>query len=134
MSDTRYRQLLFLYVALVVAAVAAMFVPGGYSAELADAFANEPDAWLMRSFWLQLAILAPLLVAWIFGLVGLFFFKWWGRTLSTYSTIAGLLVYPFMSPSLSSGLESTLFEAHTLLWGALLALAYFSPVSVRFGR
>jgi hypothetical protein len=36
--------------------------------------------------------------------------------------------------SLYWGLESGLYEASAMLWGAILALSYFSSVSARFGR
>jgi hypothetical protein len=134
MSDNRYRQLLILYVALVAAAFVSAILPSTYSQELANAYASEPRTWLMQGFWRPLAVLVPLLAAWLVGLVGLFRFSRWGRAFALYFTIAGLFVYPFMGPALSAALDSTLVEAHTILWGAVLALAYYSPVSVRFER
>ena len=65
------------------------------------------------------------------GLVGLFLLRSWGRSVSLYSTGAGLLLYLFSGPELLSPLESVLFEVSTLLWGAVLALSYYSPIAVR---
>ena len=133
MTDTRYRTLLWLYVALMVAAIASVFFPN-YSEALSVAYEKEPETWLMSNLWVAGGLLGGLVVAWLVGLVGLFRFKSWARTLSLYSTLASFLVYPLLGASLSSGLESTLFEASTTVWGAILALSYFSAVSSRFGR
>jgi hypothetical protein len=129
MSKTKFRLLLLLSVATTLAAIGAFFIPGGYSQELADAYANEPEPWLFRNMWLTLAVIIPLLAVGIASFIGLFFFKRWGRTASFYTTIIALGISLFCGPVLSSALESTLFEASTLSWGAILALAYFSPVA-----
>ena len=133
MTDNRYLQLLWTYVALTIAAIVAMFFPD-HSEPLAIAYDNEPTTWLMSNMWVASGILGSLAVAWLAGLVGLFRFKRWARSLSLYSTLAGFLIAPFMGAYLSSGLETSLFDASTTLWGAVLALSYFSAVSDRFGR
>lgn len=133
MSNARFRWLLVAYVVITVGAATAFLVPGGYSEELANAFAQEPDPWLLRDIRWTMAIGISLLLATIVGLVGLFLLRRWGRAVSLYSTIAGLLLYLFSGPEVTSALERTLFEASALLWGAILALAYHSPVADRFG-
>ena len=133
MTESRYRKLLWIHVTLFLAAIVATAFPD-YSDSLASAYANEPQAWPMGSPWVFGGIAAVLLATWLTGLVGLFFFKDWARRLSLYSTLAGFLVSPFFGASLSSGMESALFEASSVTWGAVLALSYFSPVSDRFGR
>jgi hypothetical protein len=55
-------------------------------------------------------------------------FKSWGRPISLVSTIASLVIYPFMGAILTSGLSSMLTEASILMWGFLLSAAYYSPV------
>jgi hypothetical protein len=131
MSDSRFRWLLILYVVISLAAAASSFVPGGYSQQLADAYAREPEPWLLREVWLTLAIGAPLLVMTVAGLVGLFLFRRWGRSLSLYSTIACLLLYFFSGAAVLSALESVLYQASNFLWGAILALSYYSPIAAR---
>ena len=125
--------MLWLYVGLVVSSIVAAFYPD-YSQNLAAAYEAEPTTWLFGDSWLALAALASLFLIFVVGLVGLFNFKAWARALSLYSTLASLLLFPFAGPSLFGGLESTLGEAAAMLWGAILALSYFSPVSNRFGR
>ena len=74
----------------------------------------------------------PLLFAWLAGLVGLFLIKRWGRGLSLYLTLLGLLIYPLTGPSIASGWSGGLSELAALSWGAALACAYFSPVAEAF--
>jgi hypothetical protein len=124
--------LIVLYFAIFIAAIGSTFVPEGYSPELAEAYAKEPDAWLMQGTWMPLIVVSILLIPWLTALIGLFCFKRWSRSLAVLSTLASLLIYPFVGADLSSGLESGLYETHATLWGAILAIAYFSPLSERF--
>jgi len=133
MTETRFRQILALYGVLLVAGIVASFVPGGYSQALADAYASEPEPKLSQNTWLLVGIVVPMLAAVLAGYIGMFFFKRWARSLSLLTTLAGIVLILFVGPTLSSAVEDTLFEASSLLWGGALALAYFSPVSVRFG-
>lgn len=133
MTDNRFRTLLWIYITLIVATIAATAL-SPHSEALQAAVDRESNSWLWDHTSASITVYAALVVAWLVGLVGLFRFKSWGRSLSLYSTVAGLLAYPLMGSSLSWGVESSLYESSTLLWGAILALAYFSPVSARFGR
>ena len=133
MTDARYLKILWIYVVLFVAATISIFFPT-YSENLAAAYAAEPETWLMSNFWMAVGVLGAFAAAWLTGLVGLFFFKSWARTLSLYSTLAGFFITPVVGGSPYSGLEASLFEASTIVWGGILALSYFSPVSCRFER
>lgn len=133
MTDTRFRTLLCIYAALVAMSIACVFFPT-HSESLAVALENEPQGWFMSHFWVAVGTLVALAIAWVAGCVGLFFFKAWARLLSLGATIAGVLVYPFTGATLTSGLEGALLEASSMVWGAILALSYFSSVSGRFGR
>lgn len=132
MTEARFRQLLVLYIGCTLVALAVAFIPGGYSQQLADAYANEPEPFLFRNPWLALGVMIPLLVASVASLVGLFLFKAWSRTLSIYVTLIGYVLVAFFGPTLSSALEDALWGISDLLWGAALALAYFSPIASRF--
>lgn len=133
MTENRYRQLLWIYVALTLASVVAMLFPS-YSENLALAYEKEPETGLMNNLWLAVGLMGALVLVWLVGLVGLFRFKSWARPLSLYGTVAALLTYPFMGATLESGLESALFEASAYVWGAVLALSYHSAVGARFER
>lgn len=78
------------------------------------------------------AVFIPLLLVVLAGYVGLFLWRTWGRTLSLLGTLAGLALYPLMGSSIASWVETSLLDVSNLLWGAVLALAYFGPVSSRF--
>jgi hypothetical protein len=132
MTESRFRLLLAVYVCSLVAAILSALLPSGFSAEIEDAIAGEPEPALFANGWLALALLGPFFVAVLAGLVGLFRFSSWGRSLSLYTTIGGFLLFPFLGPAISSGLGASLTEACSVLWGAVLACAYFSPVSARF--
>jgi hypothetical protein len=119
-------------VALVIAGAAAAFLPGGYSQELSDALDNEPAPPILENLWLMFGLVVPFALSALAGVYGLYMFKRWGRSLSLYSTLAGLVLFSFFGPSLYSGLESALFEASTLIWGAILTLSYYSEVSSSF--
>jgi len=135
MTDSRFVRLLWIHLALTVAltaaSVAAIFFPS-YSDTLAVAYENEPENGLLGNVLVSGIVLVPLFLAWLTGLVGLFFFKRWARSLSLYVTLFGLIISAFLGPFLYSGLEASLFDASSILWGFILALSYYSSISARF--
>ena len=130
MTESSYRKILWLYAVLTVAGLLSVFYPN-YSEALAAAYESEPET--MPSSIAGVASLG-LLVIWLIGFIGLFWFKPWARQLSLFATLGSLLLIPFMGASLSSGIETALFEAATLTWGAILALSFYSSINQRFGR
>jgi hypothetical protein len=103
------------------------------SSGLAKALESEPSLGVVDEHpFISLAILLPWLVAALAGVVGIFLFKRWGRTLSLYSTVFGFFITPFLGSFAGSGLSSALDEASFTLWGAALAMSYFSSVSEHF--
>ena len=132
MTKNYFRVLIILHVLFIAAAIVVAFIPDMYSAALASAYNSEPESWIITSEWLTLVIIIPLLLISIISIIGLFFFKHWGRTLSLYSTVAITVISLSLGPSVVSALESTLLEISTLIWGAVLALAYYSPISTKF--
>ena len=133
MTITQFRYLIALYVILLIAGgTASAFGLEDVSRELTAAYAKEPSIWTGEHFWFSAAVLTLLSVVSIASLVGFFLFKRWGRTLSLYLTIASPLICLFSGTTLSSPLENMFFEAATLLWTALLTLAYCSPLNARF--
>lgn len=128
-----FRLLIIIHVLLLAAGTAAPLAPPGYSPTLAEAFEAEPVPMLLDSSWLMPALMLPFVAAVLAGLYGLYMLKRWGRALSLYSSVAGCALTVFLGPSLQSGWESALFEAATLLWGAILALSYYSPLRRQFG-
>jgi hypothetical protein len=132
MTITRFRVYLIASALLAIAAVATVFLPDGYSSVLADAYANEPPSWLFENEAVAIGVGITTLVIAIVGFVGLFLLKRWGRAVSLGITVLSFPVYLLTGPTLSSPLEAMLTDASTLVWGACLALAYYSPVAARF--
>lgn len=135
MTDIRFRCLIILSALLFLAVMLAGWFPPGYSDQLAQAYENEPMPWLNADGEPSVALMAVALaslVVMIAGYVGLFLFKPWGRWLSLYSSVIGLAFYPLGGAMLLSPLEALLTDASMMVWGAVLAIAYFSPVAARF--
>jgi hypothetical protein len=134
MSTTLFR-------ALVLISVAASFVgnfvdivfPSLIPAPLTDALENALESNMFAgNVWLMLCLAVPLVGASIAGVIGLILFRAWARTVSILVLCIGIVVTPFFGPTLSSGLASAFIELSVTLWGAVLAIAYFSPISQRF--
>lgn len=73
-----------------------------------------------------------LLGAGVAAAVGLLLLQRWARTLALWVTIIGLGVTPFFGVVLYSSWTMALFDTSTTLWGAMLAMAYFSELKVHF--
>jgi hypothetical protein len=132
MTAFKFRSIAWLHLAFALLGAGVAFLPNAFSPELAAAFDNQPAPSLFGNEWALYAIALLFIALFLAGFVGLLMFKQWGRTLSLCMTGVILLVYPLFGPTLMSGLESALFEAAALSWGAVLALAYYSEVSVKF--
>lgn len=76
------------------------------SPELTNAIEKESMVGVMAIHpFISFSILLPWIIAGIVGTIGIFLLKRWGRTLSFYSTVLGLLIVPFLGPVASSGLS-----------------------------
>jgi len=108
--------------------------PSLVPATVAQAIENEPLPSALEGLSLVLAVgvMALVVLVLIVSTIGLFFFKAWARALAFYSTVASLALYPLVGTSLSSNWAGAFTDASSYLWGAVLALAYFSPISNNF--
>jgi len=66
--------------------------------------------------------------------IGLFFFKSWARPLAIFSTIVGLPVYVLGGQFVTSGWAEAFEQLSLQFGGAVIAMAYWSPLSERFNR
>lgn len=132
MTPTIFRGLVVLSVLLSIAsATIDALLPSLLPHALSQAYENVPlPAMAETPLWLVL--LVPWLGVAMVSTVGLFFFKGWARLLSFLSTTFGFALYPLLGITLSSGWSSALSDASWVTWGAVLALAYYSPLSGRF--
>ena len=131
MTIARFRLFLTASAVLSILAIATVFLPDGYSQALADAYANEPLPWLFQNEYAAIGVGVVALAITIVGYVGLFLLKRWGRGLSLGITVLGLPLYLLTGPTLLSPLEAMLSDTSLMVWGACLALAYYSPVAAR---
>ena len=117
----------------VLGSLVDLFVPGLFPKELDEAYeaflAEEPELWIA----LAMGVFAIVLfVGAIAGTVGLLLFKRWSRGFSFWLTVLSVASYPFLGPFMSSGWSFMLTELGMILWGAALAMAYFSELRLRF--
>ena len=68
----------------------------------------------------------------IVAVIGLFNFQAWSRNLAVSMTLLTLLAYPLLGASVASGWSQLFVKVATLLWGAVLAMSYFSSLATRF--
>lgn len=133
MTAYRFRLLLCLHFILETAlAVAARYSSNLISPQLQAALEAEPVHWSAGNLTLDLSITLFLGICSMAGLIGMFMFKSWGRTMSLATTVAFMTVLFVPGTAVLSWLDYVLAELLSMLWGAILALAYFSPVSSLF--
>ena len=134
MRPTAFRALIVCSILLGLAGSLLDFLfPGLLSTELAAAIENEPVPALFDAHPLLVGMVTiAALVAGIASTVGLFLFRRWGRTASLWLSAAALLLYPPFGATVYSGWAASVVELSSMTWGAVLALAYFSPLAARF--
>lgn len=111
-----------------------LLFPDLVPAQINDAYeaysaGEAADTYLVMGV-LALFVLVVALVA----TVGLLLLKRWARPLAFWTTVVSTLSYPALGPYLYSGLSLMLTEASMMLWGAALAMAYFSDLRTHFER
>ncbi len=137
MSPTFFRCLVLCSVLLLFAsAVVDWLFPSLVSQSITTAIENESvPNFLENHPFLGLTLLLPWLIVVLASTIGLLFFKRWARVLALYSTFFSFGFYPLFGlsvSSVSSVLATAFSDASLMLWGAVLALAYYAPVSERF--
>ena len=133
MTAFRFRLLLSLYIVVSAAAlVASVYSSDLISPAIQAAIDAEPVAWDVANLPLSMSIILPLAIGSVAGLIGMFMFKPWARTFSLVFTVAGLILLPFMGTVVLSQVDYVMSELAAMVWGAILALAYYSPVSSLF--
>lgn len=75
-----------------------------------------------------------LLVTGIASTIGLYVFRPWAPRLALVTTALAFLVMPPLGATALSGWAMGLTQLGSTLWGAVLAIAYFTPLSERFAR
>lgn len=70
----------------------------------------------------------------LFGMYALYRLKPWARRFNLIVTIGAVMLFPMMTFSISSGWALVFDKLAAYMWGAALAIAYFSPIKSYFKR
>ena len=108
-----------------------ILVPGLIPDELVTAFKALP-ATPSPALMIAGALFVITFGGTIVAIVGLFSFQPWSRNLAVSMTLLTLLAYPLLGVTISSGWAQLFVNVSTLLWGAVLAMSYFSSIAARF--
>ena len=132
MSATAFRCLVVASIALqLLASGIDALVPSLIPSALSSATEAIPLSPAFESPWFIRFLIAFVAVLYAAN-IGLLFFKRWARTLSLWGTVVSLGLHPLLGADISSGLATAIQEFSSLLCGAVLALAFFSPLRERF--
>lgn len=133
MSIRIYRALILASIATGIAGgLTDSMIPSAVPTILSEAFDEYSDT-LPESGFLTIGIASiVLLLVGIISTVGLYFFRPWAPFLAVFATV---LAYPFsvlIGPTVISGWSWALFDMSSALWGAVLALTFFSHIKNHF--
>ena len=81
---------------------------------------------------IAVVIWVPAMVITLIAAIGMFFFWRPSRTLALVGTLLAFAALPFSEPFVATGLATLFNEGSSVLWGMVLALAYWSPLAQRF--
>lgn len=85
------------------------------------------------TWWVALGVAGLILLGLVVAsYVGLYRFRLWGRRLAVLTTLMAIPFHFPAGPVVQSALSALLLEASMISWGAILAMAYFSPLKTRF--
>ena len=82
--------------------------------------------------WLLFGVGIPLVIAFFYSVIGMFFFWRFARPVYAGLTVALLLLTPFFGISVLLPIETALAELSLLVDGAIIALSYSHPFSSYF--
>ena len=82
--------------------------------------------------WVVFALAVPLIIAMIKSWIALFRFRWWARRATVGTSVAATMTLSFMGPTVEPGIATALNYASSMLFGAVLAMAYCSPAALWF--
>jgi urea transporter len=109
--------------------------PGLVPESLAKAYEAYTEAEAPMSVIIVAGVLSVvvMLLA-IVATVGLLLLQSWARSLALWSTALSVLIYPLLGALLQSGVSAALLTISVALWGAALAMTFYSDLKSRFQR
>jgi len=120
----------------------ALLIPAAMFISTYDAFLLPPQlqSWLMSRSTVLVSGVQSIggtisfvgFVAICIGLLGMLAFQRWARALTLWGTILIYLPMPLSGTTVLSGFAYTFDSVAALIWGSVLAAAYWAPVSAEF--
>ncbi len=126
MTPTRFRLLIALYLLTVVCAIAGHIVTAEQLPPALRAFVHVADGTTWMAQWVGAVYLAAATTS----TIGLILFKGWARPVFTVVAVFGAM--PWDGPVVYPALEYLFANLEFILAGAIVALAYFSPINQHF--
>jgi hypothetical protein len=122
-------------IGLVLANIASAFLLKDSLPEILQQYLMSEAARTSTAFdYLKSAIFLPAFVLLISGWIGLWKLKPWARFAYPLSWILSVLSVPMFGPAVMHGIEFMFDDLATLAAGMTLALIWFSPLALHFGR
>jgi urea transporter len=112
-----------------------MLIPDLIPAVLEDAweaYISQDPSWIFIAIGGGLTVIV--FVAAIVATIGLLLLRRWARPLALWTTVVSVLTYPALGAMLYSGWALMLTESAMIMWGAALAITYFSELKTHFER
>lgn len=125
-SATMLRLCVALELALIVISIVLSMVLQPFLPEPLRAWIAENEQQIRPADLMLFVLFIPLLIALVVASVGLLLLKRWAAWLYLYVNVLGLLLVPFMGPTVEHAVAEMFSEAATMLGGVVLALAFFS--------
>lgn len=101
-------------------------LPAAFTAAMEAQEPLDSTAWLLVGGAIGLAGLG--------ALVGLWLFRPWAPRWALVTTALSVALFVPQGANAVSGWSMVLTDLSSMLWGAVLALTFFSPLSARFAR
>ena len=121
------------FVTAFLGATIDLFVPSLIPAELSaayDAYSSEVPSLVLI---IAVGILSVVvMVGAIASSIGMYLLKRWSRRMALWTTLLALPMYPSLGPVLYSGWAEMLLTVSVTLWGAVLAMAWYSDLHTHF--
>ena len=128
----------FLIIAGLITGIAAGVVdsaiPGLIPAVLADAQKQWTEAQELPAGWVLISAIYMLVmfIGAIASTIGLFVFKPWARSVALWVTLLSTPGYLLLGAEARSGWSAMLEDTSSMMWGGMVAMAYFSDLRSRF--
>lgn len=135
MTSSQFRILLIASTILgILGGAVDLLIPGILPEHFAKAQELEDNTLSNFVVFGGLVVALVLLVGTVLAVVGLYRFRTWAPRFALALTALGFLITPAFGATAQSGLAVALMELACTLWGAVLTLAYFSPIASQFER